>query len=287
MELSRLVDPIKDAQHVPWAYLALGFMAFVAARAVVLEGGLMLLIKRMAFLMRRRVLQLPYGKGQLWSEFRANLVITFFDGVMIATLVHFVPPAPASQGVLLAFTASFIWFEIWFYVSHRALHSKALYFIHRQHHVAVVTSPLTALSFSMLERAILLVGSFGGILLIGLVYPLASFGVALYLFANYALNLFAHTNIEVVPPLFVRSKLTNWLNAPTYHSLHHARYNGHYGLYTPFLDWMFNSRFEDYEAVHKMAFEGNGLTHKAQRIKVSSAPASAAPSPRSQAAQIS
>jgi Delta7-sterol 5-desaturase len=286
MTLAQLVDPISDPQQIPWSYLALGFMAFVAARAIVLEGGLMFVINRTGLALRRRVLRLPYGKGQLLSEFKANLVTIFFDGVMIATLAHFVPPTPASQGIFISFIVSAVWFEIWFYVSHRVLHSKALYFIHRQHHVAVVTNPLTAMSFSLVERMILLVGGFGGILMVGLVYPLATFGVALYLFANYMLNLFAHTNIEIVPPVLVRSKLTNWLNAPTYHALHHARYDGHYGLYTPFLDWMFNSRFEDYEAIHKMAYEGQGLTHRAQRIKIDRESAGLIPGSPNPAAQI-
>src|SRR5262245_28182885 len=48
----------------------------------------------------------------------------------------------------------FISAEIWHYVSHRAMHTKALLFIHRPHHEAHVCTPASALSFSLLEKVI-------------------------------------------------------------------------------------------------------------------------------------
>jgi sterol desaturase/sphingolipid hydroxylase (fatty acid hydroxylase superfamily) len=104
--------------------------------------------------------------------------------------------------------------------------------------------------------------------------PLAPFGIALYMVVNYLLNLFAHLNVEVVPSWLLKTPLGRVFNAPTYHSLHHARHTAHYGLYTPYLDWIFNSQFADYREVQKRAFAGNGLTALNERCPV---PATDAP----------
>jgi lathosterol oxidase len=268
MDLSRQVTSISEVNKVPLVALMFLLMAIVTARAVLFQGGIYLFVTRSAFALKKRVYRIPFALGQFHSEIRATAVTIGIDGIFIGSLVHFFPQAAGSPNVWPAFLLSATWFEIWFYVSHRILHTKPFYFIHRQHHVATVVSPFSALSFSLIERVILLIGGFGGILTIAHFYPLAPFGILLYLLVNYILNLFAHLNVEVVPPVLLRLRIGRVLNAPTYHALHHGRYRGHYGLYTPFLDWIFDSQFDDYREVQKRAYGGEGLSSITQRIRV-------------------
>ncbi len=92
-------------------------------------------------------------------------------------------------------------------------------------------------------------------------------GLALYGLANYALNVLGHSNVEVFPGWFARSRLGRWLVTPTYHALHHARYRGHYGLFTSVLDRCFGSVYADYEMVQQRASAGQGLTRQGERLK--------------------
>ena len=79
---------------------------------------------------------------------------------------------PVITILVLTFAVMFVWFEIWFYVTHRLMHTRALYFIHKQHHVAKVTDPLAALSFSLAERAILITGALGFAALLSRWHPI-------------------------------------------------------------------------------------------------------------------
>lgn len=66
----------------------------------------------------------------------------------------------------------------------------------------------------------------------------------------------------------MRKPVGKIINTPTYHALHHARYKGHYGLFTPYLDMMFGTYFKDYEIVHWHLSNGHGLKTLGQRFKV-------------------
>lgn len=268
MIFEKLISPIEDVNKVSFIVVASAFMAYVLLRAIILEGGLYLLITYNAWAKRKRVYRVPFSRGQFKSELKATVWNIIFDGLFIAVLVQVFPPNQQLNNYWTAFIFSFVWIEIWFYVTHYLFHTKPLYFIHRQHHVATVTSPFTAMSFSLLERAILLFGAVGVIALVSAyVWPLAPFGIALALVINYLLNLFAHSNLEVIPPSFVKLPIIGRIfNAPTYHAMHHARYKGNYGLYTPFLDWIFKTQFEDYLQVQEAAYQGNGPTVIHQRF---------------------
>lgn len=235
------------------------FFSYVLFRAIFLQGGLYILLEKFNFRKNKRIFKINFKKKQLRKELISNIQTIFFDATTLAVLVKFGPQISAEGNVLITFLVSFIWFEVWFYTSHRLLHSKLLYFIHQQHHVAQVTSPLTALSFSVLERAILVLGGIIPLILVSKLLSLSFIGIALYFFVNYILNIYGHSNIEIVPPRWIQRPLGRILNTSTYHALHHARYSGHYGLFTPFMDRLFSTDFRDYKTVQRLAFNGQGL----------------------------
>jgi lathosterol oxidase len=267
MAFAKLINPIVGGADIGWFALAFLFFVYVVVRAVIVQGGVLVILRRMHYALTHRVFQLPFSPGQLRSELLAGLQTALLDGVLIATLVKFTPVLERpGLGVFASFAVTFVWFEIWFYLSHRLLHTKALYFIHKQHHTAKVTSPMTALSFSVLERILVLAGGLGPLFVVSLWMPVSATGIALYLFVNYFLNVMAHSNVEFFPARWTQHPVGRILNAPTYHALHHARYQGHYGLFTPFMDDLFDSRFADYEGVQEKARTGNGLTSLSQRL---------------------
>ncbi len=256
-----------------------GTIPFVVAFAVILCGAFLrsglivgaafLWLRFSAFARSRKVFRLSLADGQLRSELFAAIPILVLDAAAVTALVHagLLTPAPATwSNVLVTFALMFVLFEIWFYVTHRAMHTRALFFIHRQHHVAKVTDPLTSLSFSLLERLVLLTGGLGAAIILSRTVGISIAGLAIYGLTNYALNVLGHSNVEVFPYWFARSRLGRWLVTPTYHALHHARYRGHYGLFTSVLDRAFGSVYADYALVQDRAAAGRGLTRQGERL---------------------
>lgn len=256
---------------VPMVSLALWHLAIMTVRTVVVAGGMSWFVHRSQFAQERRVYRRSYGPGQLGRELRAAVAVVLFDASVLAVVRHagwirFVRPTVSS--ILLTFVVMFVWFEVWFYVMHRLLHTRKLYFLHAQHHVARVTHPMTSLSFSLGERAILLLGAVGFAALASRVMPVTLPGLLGYFLTNYVLNVVGHSNVEFVPPSFVRSRLGSVFITVTFHAMHHARYKGHYGLFTTVLDRLFGTVWEDYPMVHARAVRGEGLTSLGERVAV-------------------
>ncbi|HEX5751310.1 MAG TPA: hypothetical protein VFZ09_34115 [Archangium sp.] len=122
------------------------------ARLLLTQVGLMFVILggawlflRTGFAQRRRVYRLPFGQGQLSSELRAGLFVLVYSAATMALQVrsgHMRMGEAGLGNTLVTFTVLFVFNEVWFYVSHRALHSPALYFIHAQHHTARGKPPI-------------------------------------------------------------------------------------------------------------------------------------------------
>jgi len=241
-----------------------------------LLGGAGLLL-RTHFARRRRVYRLPFDAGQLRRELLAGVFVVTFDPVMMAVReagepVRFGEVTLVSS--MVTFAVFFVVNEAWFYASHRALHSPWLYFLHAQHHTARVTSPLSTVSFSLAEHVLTLLP----VMLVGLwlhrFMPLSPVGLGAFLLVNTAGNLLGHLNVELFPPGFARTPLGQVLFSSTFHAQHHARYRGHYGLYTRVLDRLCGTEFADYPALQTAAAEGRGLDSLGAHLPVEPAAAS-------------
>jgi sterol desaturase/sphingolipid hydroxylase (fatty acid hydroxylase superfamily) len=218
---------------------------------------------------RWRVYRRALASGQLRSEAWAAVGVVVCDALLVGLFRYFAGSrlVPFSAPVaLLSFAWMFVGFEVWFYVTHRLLHTRALYRFHAQHHVAQVTDPLTSLSFSLVERLVLMGGGMGLVLLAMEVMPVTNVGVMGYILTNYFLNVVGHGNTEWLPRRFVSSWAGRLFFTPTFHALHHARYQGHYGLFTVVLDRWLGTAFGDYPQVHARAREGHGLVRIGERL---------------------
>lgn len=252
----------------PAGLLALTVFLLMAVRTAVVAGSVAALI-RLPMVQRFRIYRVPHLPGQFFSELRATCVVMIFDAAIFVTvnqlgLLHKAID-PSLWAILATAFLAFVWYEVWFYATHRLLHSRHLYRFHAQHHVARVTDPLTALSFGLVERAILLSGLLVPLLIISHWQPIPLAGVMLYGFFNYLFNTLGHANHELIPVAIVRHPLIGRLVTATYHSMHHARMNGHFGLFTTVLDERFGTAFSDYPQIHARVRAGCGPQRLGER----------------------
>jgi Delta7-sterol 5-desaturase len=141
------------------------------------------------------------------------------------------------------------WAEVWHYASHRAMHWKPLHWIHKEHHKSHLNTYLTAISFSFTEKLIFDLGLLGLLALIDLGVGLNVYGVAAWYIGYLLINSYSHANFELKSPGYNRS-IGKVITSTTYHSLHHSRYTGNYGLGTRFMDRLFGTEWEDYERLY-------------------------------------
>jgi len=197
----------------------------------------------------RKIAPVAYPRAQIRDELRANLAVVLTDTavvtlVLAAGLVRF--RAPTVLNTLFGFVFTYAFFEFWFYAMHRLMHSRLPRWIHRQHHRYSITSPLSALSLSPAEKLINLVGM---VVIPGLAtfaLPISFEGIAAYHFYNFYVNVLGHSNLELLPAGFERTRAGRWIATSTYHSIHHRKGHRHFGLFTSAFDRAFGTFDESY-----------------------------------------
>ena len=167
---------------------------------------------------------------------------------------------------LYTFALVFVWTEIWHYFSHRAMHTRALLWIHREHHKSKVTNALSSVSFSFLEKLIFSVGIILPVAALSSVMPIAFYGLYAYYIFYFITNVLGHSNMEIRDPGYAQTWIGKILNTPTFHAMHHARYVKNYGLITSTLDRLFNTMWEDYDKVQNRAASEKPLAKLSERL---------------------
>jgi Delta7-sterol 5-desaturase len=246
--------------------LVLGTALFLAFGKFLL-AGLWLSAIALTRLGRRRVYRLPYDREQLRAELLASWVIPLDGLAFVACLaLGLLRPAPPTLGAsLLTFAVLFIFFEIWFYGTHRLMHTRLLWPIHAPHHRSLVTCSLSGLRFSLAEKLVLTLGSVGFAAAVSWVMPVTLPGLLAFFVVYYAESILGHSNVEIMPERIVRSPVGRLVGTTTFHALHHARFKGHYGLTTPALDYLFGTVFADYPEAQERAARGEGFERLTQR----------------------
>lgn len=155
--------------------------------------------------------------------------------------------APVPPLTVLAWVVSALVFnDLWFYGWHRLLHHPKLFrHVHVVHHRSVDVNPFTSYSFHAVEAVIL--GAWIVPAAVFLPVPMAAVG-ALQVF-GLANNVMSHLGYEFLPRWILRVPLLRWTNTATFHSLHHTRSRGNFGLHTRLWDRLFGTEISDYEQV--------------------------------------
>jgi sterol desaturase/sphingolipid hydroxylase (fatty acid hydroxylase superfamily) len=146
------------------------------------------------------------------------------------------------------------------------MHHKALLFIHREHHKSKITTPLSSISFSFLEKFIFSVGIIGPVAMLSWIMPISFYGIVAYYVFYFVTNALGHSNIEIREPGYAQTWIGKIINTPAYHAMHHARYVKNYGLITSTLDRMFNTMWEDYDKVQTRAASDQPLAKLSERF---------------------
>jgi lathosterol oxidase len=206
----------------------------------------------------RTIYDLPIGSKQIKRELK-NSIHAPIHAVILGVFLYF---GFFKNTTLLSLAGSLlvtiVWAEVWHYGSHRAFHLSALHWIHVEHHKSHLNSAFTAISFSFTEKLIFDLGLVGPLAVLDRFVSLNFFGIAAWYIGYLVLNSFSHANFEL-------RSYNRWvgmvLTSTTYHSLHHSRYTGNYGLGTRVLDWIFNTQWDDYDLVYdRIANERRPLT---------------------------
>lgn len=136
----------------------------------------------------------------------------------------------------ITFSIYYIWYELYFYYTHRLFHLPKFFWIHRLHHERRATNGMTSLAFSIPERLILI---FGAVVLPGFVsqvYPLSGPAIGFYFLYNYVMNVCGHLNVEIMPRTLLEGSYGRVMSTTLSHSMHHQVYKGNFGLFTQVLD---------------------------------------------------
>lgn len=237
-------------------------------RSTIAVGIGFLILRATAFGRERKIYKMNYGRNQLRTELISMMKVVPFYSLLIAGsvyfgLVHF--STFSLWGTIFTFASIFVWNEIWFYGVHRALHHPKLMFIHKDHHRSPVASPLSIASFSLLEQSSHVFFALFWPAVVSRFLPITFDGLALYSLFQISVNILGHMNVEIYPARFAEKGVGALVTTPTFHSLHHGRVRGHYGLLTTIPDRLFGTFFEDYPRVQTRAAQGNGLTRAAER----------------------
>lgn len=136
--------------------------------------------------------------------------------------------------------------DTYFYWTHRFMHWQPLFrHTHHIHHLSTNPTPWAAFSFHPFEAII----QFGISPLLIFIIPLHPIAIATLTSFQMFMNVIGHSGYEVLPSGFTQSKLFGWLNTPTYHNLHHSKFNCNYSLYFTFWDRLMGTTHPNYDAI--------------------------------------
>ena len=197
----------------------------------------------------RTIYDLPISDEQIKRELRNSVHAPMHAAILAAFLaIGFFSNKTWASFFYSAFLTT-AWAEVWHYFSHRAFHLRSLHWIHVEHHKSHLNSPLTAISFSFSEKLIFDLGILLPLAAIDEFSHLNPFGIMAWYVGYLVINSFSHANFE-----FKSANFNRWfgkvLTSTTYHSLHHSRYTGNYGLGTRVFDRLFQTEWNDYEALY-------------------------------------
>jgi sterol desaturase/sphingolipid hydroxylase (fatty acid hydroxylase superfamily) len=81
-----------------------------------------------------QIYALPIGKKQIQRELRNSLHVPIHSILLLACLGLGLFKDTGHASFVISLVLTFVWSEIWHYVSHRLFHLKQLHWIHKEHH---------------------------------------------------------------------------------------------------------------------------------------------------------
>jgi sterol desaturase/sphingolipid hydroxylase (fatty acid hydroxylase superfamily) len=147
-------------------------------------------------------------------------------------------------GVVASFVGFLLFNDLWFYCWHRLLHHPKLFrYVHAVHHKSVDVNPFSAYSFHPVEAFIL----GGAVLPVLFLVPIYLPVLGVLQVVGLVNNIMSHLGYEFLPRWYNTIPPFRWMNTATFHSLHHTRLNGNYGLFFRLWDRTLGTEVPEYE----------------------------------------
>ncbi|MDH4451162.1 MAG: sterol desaturase family protein [Rhodoferax sp.] len=240
--------PWSDVQA--WRWLARVFTGNVVQEALFYGAAASLIGVLLHGVLRRRLARRLIGQWPTAADVRremtyslSTLLVFAAVGVAVVAAVVtgraevYVQVQPYGwTWLVLSFVLMLLWHDLYFYVTHRLLHTRWWFRrVHGVHHRSRHPSPWAAYAFHPLEA-----------LINAMVVPLAlvviplHVGVLLAFTAHQVLrNAHGHAAVETMPAGFSHHRLWGHFTTTTHHHMHHETAKGNYGLWFTWWDrWM-------------------------------------------------
>ena len=239
--------------------LSSGGLFFVALTVIGIVGGFA--HERLAWKRNRRIFAIPLKRDQVKKELLGTVVFLalFVPSIAFAVSSHAIRFGGGVAAEVATFVVAWVGFQAFYWFLHRAMHTRALFFAHKWHHESLVTTPVTGFSMSPLEAVGWVVGYLVFPILLTLVWEVGAWGLAVFFFFHFYGNIAGHANAEFLPDFFGRRAVSLSGNPVCFHSLHHARFDGHYGFGAAWMDRLMGTEFEDWQAIHAKVISGHPL----------------------------
>ncbi len=251
-------------------YFVVFFTGWVVMRIGLVQ--LITVIARTSWAEKSRVYHLPIPEEQ--SEREKYWFIPFLvDALGFALLAHWGILVFVEWGTwptlgytltsffALALAHAFI-AEPLYYWYHVSLHKNStLRQHHIKHHKATVPTPPSGFTFTVFERMSYLILFALPIVVVGWFEQLTPLGFFAYYIVFDFLNSIGHCNFEFFPKWYIHSPLKWIIYSPSFHNLHHSRWETNYSLFMPVFDWLFGTRTPESETLFLASQSGKGPDH--------------------------
>lgn len=252
-----VLELIRSASTPALALLVLG--SFATLTVLALACGF---AAERALRSTKRIFALPLAKGQYRFELIGNIVFVTIATLTVTAalrldIIRFGPPSLARNAS--TFFALLVGFQIFYWILHRAMHTRTLLFLHRWHHRSRVTTPLSGQSMSAGEALGWMLGYVGLPFVFSLIVPIGFTGWAGYLAFNVFGNIVGHANVEPTAKSAATRRAALFANPFVYHALHHARWTVNYAFQAAGMDRLFGTESADWPALYERVSSGRPL----------------------------
>ncbi|KAF3341124.1 protein ECERIFERUM 1-like isoform X2 [Carex littledalei] len=149
--------------------------------------------------------------------------------------------------------------EFLYYWFHRALHHHFLYSrYHSHHHASIVTEPITSVIHPFAEEFVYFLLFAIPIIPSILCGDGSIVGVCGYLIYVDFMNYMGHCNFEMVPNWLFRifPPLKYLMYTPSFHSIHHTKFQANYSLFMPFYDYIYSTCDKTTDSLYERSLKG-------------------------------
>ncbi|MBD2178645.1 sterol desaturase family protein [Pseudanabaena sp. FACHB-1998] len=236
-------------------FYGIAFFAIILARYFLVTGGMYLLFYAP---LGKSVEQQNQTNKQFGESIKRDIQLSILSAVVFAiasaliiclyranlTRIYLNPNDYGLWYLGLSYGTVLILQDAYFYFTHRLFHHPSLFrWFHQGHHRSRHPTPWTSFAFDPLEAivsALFLVG-------IVLIVPLHFITLIAILTTMTIWAVLNHLGLDYLSLSFPHHWLGKWFIGPAHHSIHHLKYNLHYGLYFTFWDKLFNTQDPNYE----------------------------------------